>query len=166
MASTDEQPRGVGYVPDHVVTDNYRAACGLMRMSQVGPALELLLKEPTDSPCRGLALAHAALAWYRLGKYEDAIREAWAAQEHFKREGCPLTPLAIAAFRTIPDSLAATSREIQSLDAYRQTISLAQTLLEEERKIECSNQADMVELELAHTFTHFGGAPRGRRRRS
>jgi hypothetical protein len=140
------------YRSNHVATDNYRAGMKAMMGGQPEEALRILLNEPENSVCRGLALVNAALAELRLERYANAVETGERALLHFENHGCPHPPSWVQAIRNIGEGTAAQGRHLEALPIFEEACELGERLI-----VLRPEQTDAIELERAHTYNSWGG---------
>jgi tetratricopeptide (TPR) repeat protein len=139
------------YQANHEVTENYKAGMLATKEGKLEESIALLLKEPSDSPCYGLALANVALAQCRLDRYVDAIATGNRALEQFTDPGCPHPPTLVQALRTIADATAQQGRHLESLPLYEEVCQVGAELAKEQPQ-----HASAINLERAHAFGSLG----------
>jgi len=140
-----------GYVPGHQVTKNYIDGMKAIEENRLQDAIVTLEAEPSDSPCRGLAIGNAGLALLRLEKFEPANARLLEANNHFNEHGCPHPPSWVQFARNHVEAIAL-CRPQEALQRFNRAIGAARQLTEKHEDFRQD-----IELEIAHTFNSWGG---------
>lgn len=139
------------YVPSHQVTQNYLDGLEAIRENRLEDAIDVLLAESVDSPCRGLALGNAGLALLRLEKFDLGYANLIEADNYFIVKGCSHPPSWVQFKRNCVESIAP-SRPEEALQKFNQTVYFARNLAGKHDDFRRE-----IELEIAHIFNSWGG---------
>ncbi len=141
------------YVPKHETTVNYMAGMTALNSDKMNKALDLLLAEPPESPCYGLAIGNAALVYRAMGQFERAEKLALGALHEFESKGCPHPPTWVQVARTLGDAISCQGRHAEAIMQFNRVGQIAVDLM-----ASFPAQSKAIEIENAHALSSWASS--------
>jgi hypothetical protein len=116
-------------------------------------AVKVLLAEPEESPCYGMAIGNAAMSLLRLDRREQGEGLARRSANAMQYSGCPHPPTGVQILRNLAEAVAGQGRLAESLELFNMVGLTADALIEKHPE-----HADEIELQKAHAFGSWGGS--------
>lgn len=141
------------YAPELSRTENYLAGISALHEGHLQEAYQILMDEPPNSSCFSLAQGNAALALFRLCKYQEAEQLSIKTLGYCAENGCPYPPSWVQFARVYADILVRQGRPAEALQKFDEACVIANRLSEKFPDLEKD-----IELEKAHAFNSWGGS--------
>lgn len=146
---------GEPYLVTHPVTETFAAAMDAVGRGELAKAVELLRREPRESPNYAMALGNLALVLFRMDQLDEAETIAVSARNEIAARGCPHPASAVQFLRAYPDTIARRGRPAEALHWYEHAVQQAGELAQAR-----PDAAAAIEREIAHTLNAWGASLR------